>query len=165
MPTEVRTGQERYGDMRRGVDQKIELLQGVWLFSTCTKKELKLLAGISDRVTVPDGKVIVKEGDPGREFYVLISGAAEATAGGTVVSRLEPGDFFGEMALLDGGPRSATVTASGESDVLILGRGAFLGLITEEAPSVAPKMLAVLGTRLREASAQLVAARSHLTAM
>jgi CRP-like cAMP-binding protein len=148
--------------VRRGADKKIEALQGVWLFSTCSKKELRLLAGICDRVSVPAGERVVKEGEPGREFYVILDGAAEATAGTAVIARLGAGDFFGEMALLDGGPRSASVTTTDESDLLILTRGSFMALLTEDAPSVAPKMLAVLGARLREAGAQLVAARSNL---
>jgi CRP-like cAMP-binding protein len=151
--------------MRRGVDKKIEALQGVWLFSTCSKKELRLLAGICDRVDVPAGQRVVKEGDPGREFYVILAGAAEATSGPSVIARLGSGDFFGEMALLDGGPRSATVTTTEETDLLVLTRGSFMALLTEDAPSVAPKMLSVLGARLRDAGAQLIAARSNLGAI
>jgi CRP-like cAMP-binding protein len=151
--------------MARSPDRKIEALQGVWLFSTCTKKELRQLAAICERVNVPEGEAIVREGDPGRDFYVLLDGTAEATSGGAVLNRLGPGDFFGELALLDGGPRSATVTTTSPADLILMSRSDFNALVTEEAPSVAPKMLAMLGGRLREVSSQLVAARSHLGSM
>ena len=135
-------------------DRKIELLKGVWLFSGCSFKELHHLGSVTDRVTIPDRTVIMTEGHSGRDLCVILEGRATATIGGRVVSELESGSFFGELALIDDGPRSATVVADGPVEALILTRNDFRALI-ETTPSVALKVLAVLGARLRDADDQL----------
>ena len=139
---------------RRGQDQKIELLKSVWLFSGCNTKELRHLASITERVSIPDDKVIMTEGQPGRELFILIEGKANVSINGRPVGGLEPGAFFGELALIDDAPRSATVVADGPIEAFMLSR-AHLRVVLDTTPSVARKMLAVMGARLREADRQL----------
>ncbi len=83
----------------------IEVLRAVWLFERCTKRELDALQRIATPLDVPAGKVLTAEGEIGREFFVVVSGRAEATRGGVRLATVEPGSFFGEMALLDRRPR------------------------------------------------------------
>jgi CRP-like cAMP-binding protein len=135
-------------------DRKIELLKGVWLFSGCSVKELRHLGSVTERVTIPDQTVIMAEGHSGRDLCIILEGRATASINGRVISELESGSFFGELALIDNGPRSATVVADGPIEALILTRNDFRALI-DTTPSVARKVLAVLGARLREADQQL----------
>jgi CRP-like cAMP-binding protein len=130
-------------------------LRGVWLFSQCSKRELDTLARITTPVGVPAGHVLAREGETGGEFTVIVAGTATVTLGGHVIGRLTPGTFFGEMALLDGGARVATVTADEPMTLLVIDRRDFDALIGGAMPSVARKMLTVLGQRLREADVRI----------
>jgi CRP-like cAMP-binding protein len=128
---------------------RIELLRGVWLFERCSRAELTNLASAATAVNVPGGKVLAREGDVGREFFVIVSGTATATRNRVTIGTLGPGDFFGEMALLDRQPRAATVTTCEPTELLVLTTQAFTGM-TDTMPSVDRKMLAVLARRLRD---------------
>jgi CRP-like cAMP-binding protein len=132
-----------------GKNRKTEILAGVLLFSGCDRKELSHIASLATEVDVPAGKVLAQEGQPGREFYVILEGKAGVAIGGRDVAILGPGDFFGEMALLDQGPRVATVTAETPMEVAVLDPREFSTLV-EEHPGVARKILKVLAKRLRE---------------
>jgi CRP-like cAMP-binding protein len=134
----------------RGRDTKLELLGNVRLFSTCNKRELARIASLVDEIEVPKGKVLVRQGDPGRECFVIAEGKAKATIRGKGSAVLGPGSFFGEMALLDQGPRSATVTAESDMHLLVLGSREFSALINE-VPTVAVRMMRGLAERLRAA--------------
>ena len=133
---------------RRTSDAKIALLANVALFAGCNKKELAKVASLVDEVDLPAGTVIARQGHLGQEFFVIAEGrvTVEMPDGATVP--LGPGSFFGEMALLDGGPRGATVTAASPVVVLVVEQRAFASLL-REVPSVAEKMLAELARRLR----------------
>ena len=98
----------------------VEVLGRVWLFSRCTKKELNALAALATQIEVPAGKVLTTEGQMGREFFVVISGKAEATRGEIPIGTLGPGTFFGEMSLLEHKPRVATVTTTEPTTALVL---------------------------------------------
>jgi CRP/FNR family cyclic AMP-dependent transcriptional regulator len=128
---------------------QMEMLRDVWLFEHCSRSELAFVAAAASRVEVPAGKVLAREGEPGREFFVIIAGEAEAARNGVRVASLGAGDFFGEMTLLDRQPRAATVTASAPSELLVLTDPAFHHII-ETIPTVACKMLVVLTARLRD---------------
>jgi CRP/FNR family transcriptional regulator, cyclic AMP receptor protein len=138
--------------MARGIskDQRIQLLGSMWLFSHCDKKELARISALTTLDDVKAGDVLARQGEHGSECFIIASGTATVHVGGADVDKIGPGSFFGEMALLDGGPRSATVTADEDMQVLILDRRELNGLL-EAAPGVARKMLTVLGQRLREA--------------
>jgi CRP/FNR family transcriptional regulator, cyclic AMP receptor protein len=133
---------------RRGRRSKEELLGNVRLFSTCNKRELARIASLVEEVDAPKGKVIVRQGEPGRECFVIADGKARATIRGKGSTPLGPGSFFGEMSLLDQGPRSATVTAETDMHLLVLGSREFSSLVNE-VPTVAVRMMRGLAERLR----------------
>jgi CRP-like cAMP-binding protein len=125
-------------------------LRQVPLFSHCSDKELKQIVGLGTPATVPSGRELTKPGQHGREFFILLSGKARCLLGDKEVATFGPGDFFGEMALLDGKPRSATVTTEGEVEALVLDSREFRRLV-EVSPALALKMLESIAGRLREA--------------
>ena len=90
---------------------KTDLLKSVPLFEHCSRRELGKIAGITDEIAVDDGKVLITEGDRGREFFVIISGEVEVRRKGRKLATLGAGTYFGEIALLSQQPRTATVTA------------------------------------------------------
>lgn len=135
---------------KRTADRKRELLREVPLFSACSTRELGRVSALADEVDVRAGRVLTKQGQPGWEFFVVVSGRARAAISGKGTHTLGPGSFFGEMSLLDGGPRSATVTAETDMQLLVLGSRSFSTLV-DETPSVARKVMRVLAERLREA--------------
>ncbi|MBV8980806.1 MAG: cyclic nucleotide-binding domain-containing protein [Acidimicrobiia bacterium] len=137
----------------RKKDQYLDHLAKVPLFSACSKKELQTIARAADDVEVPAGKVLVEEGKPGHEFFLIINGNASVKRGKKEVVKLGPGQYFGELALLDRGPRSASVVAKDDMELLVLGQREFAGVI-DEVPTLAHKLLTSMAQRLREADAK-----------
>ena len=111
-------------------------------------KELNVIAGAMDERRVQTGEVLAREGEPGDEFFAVAEGLARASVDGTDVGSIRAGSFFGEMALLDGGPRSATVTAELPTRLLVLDSKSF-GKLVKQSPSVALKIMKGLAARLR----------------
>jgi CRP-like cAMP-binding protein len=138
---------------RGGRDTKIDHLAQVRLFSACNKKELALIGRASEEVSVPAGKVLVEQGKPGFEFYLILEGEATVRRNNKKVASLGPGGSFGELALLTRMPRNATVEAATDMKVLILGQREFSGLL-DEVPGMAHKMLSSMAQRLSEADAK-----------
>jgi CRP/FNR family transcriptional regulator, cyclic AMP receptor protein len=134
---------------RKGRDAKLELLGNVRLFSTCNKRELARIASLVDEVEAPKGKVLVRQGDTGQECFVIAEGRAKATMRGKGTAMLGPGSFFGEMSLLDQGPRSATISAETDMRLLVLGSREFSALVNE-VPVVAVRIMRGLAERLRD---------------
>jgi CRP/FNR family transcriptional regulator, cyclic AMP receptor protein len=97
-------------------NHKMELLRRAPLFAGCSKKELAQISQIADELDFRAGKTLIKEGTPGREFFVLIDGSAEVRRKGKKIDTAGPGDFFGEMALLTDQPRNATVVTTSAVD-------------------------------------------------
>jgi CRP-like cAMP-binding protein len=128
--------------------EQIELLGNVSLFSECSKKELGQVAAMMDERRVESGTELTREGEEGDEFFVIAEGLAEAIIGKKKVGSIKPGSFFGEMALLDQGPRVATVTAKLPTRVLVLDAKGF-GRVVRDSPSVALKVMKTLAERLR----------------
>ena len=135
---------------RRSRDPKVERLSQVQLFSACSKRELAHIAALTTEIEVPAGRVLMRQGDPGRECFVIEEGTARATMRGRETTKMGPGECFGEMALLHAAPRSATVTAESDMHLLVLNSREFSTLL-EDVPSVARKVLAAVGERLRNA--------------
>jgi CRP/FNR family transcriptional regulator, cyclic AMP receptor protein len=130
-------------------------LAEVPLFSACSQKDLALVARRGEDVTVDAGKVLVSEGATGSEFFVIISGKARVTRRGRKVATLGPGDFFGDLALLDKAPRNATVTADTPMELVVLAQREFAAII-DEVPGFSKKLLAGLARRLRAADEKSV---------
>jgi CRP-like cAMP-binding protein len=134
----------------------VEWLRQVPLFSACSKRELRAIAGVVKEVHHPKGTVIAREGNPGVGLFVIVDGEAVVTIGGRRMAVLRRGDYFGEIALLDGGPRSATVTARSDVRLLGLTEWVFRGLL-QEHPSIAVKTLESMAGRLRSATQAVTA--------
>jgi len=124
------------------------MLASVPLLSGCNKKELRQIVNLGTKVKVRDGEVLTKQGRPGREFFMVLDGKAQCLVDEAKVASFGPGDYFGEMALLDQGPRHATVIAEGPMNVLVLESREFWALL-ERAPSISKKLLVTLAQRER----------------
>ncbi|MEK7863130.1 MAG: cyclic nucleotide-binding domain-containing protein [Chloroflexota bacterium] len=135
-----------------GNDPRIDLLRKVNLFSDCTEKQLAFIATRVEDVDVPAGRVLCQEGTSGGEFFVVVSGSAEVQRSGKVIGHMGAGDFFGEIALIDRGPRSATVVASSPMRLLILGTSQFQDVIHQD-PEMARQLLYAVTKRLRALAA------------
>jgi len=127
-----------------------DTLAGVPLFSQLSRRDLTRLAKATVTRAFRNGEVMVKEGEQAVAFYVISKGKAEVLKGGQTLATLGAGDFFGEMALLDGYLRSASVRAMEDSECLVLSRWDFLAELRGN-PHIAVAMLPVLSRRLREA--------------
>jgi CRP-like cAMP-binding protein len=132
-----------------GKNAKIELLKGVPLFTECSKSELANIAQIADEIGFPAGRTLIEEGKPGREFFVIADGSVEVRRGGRKLPHRGDSISFGEMALLTGKPRSATVTTTTPVRALVISDRAFKRLL-EDVPSLAPKLLANVAARLAD---------------
>jgi CRP-like cAMP-binding protein len=133
--------------MRLGSDGKVELLKKVPLFSKLDKKSLQDVAQIADEIDLPAGKEMATEGDRGREFFVLLKGEAEVTRGGERINTMKEGDFFGEIALVTKMPRTATVTATSDVDVLVITEHAFDALL-KRSPDIGRSVAEALAERV-----------------
>jgi trk system potassium uptake protein TrkA len=131
------------------LDERIALLRGIWLFSTCDDDELARVAAVAEPREAEVGAELTVQGDEGSEFFVIVGGDASATVDGAEVGTIGPGGFFGEMALIDGGERVATVTATSPMQLLVLDRHDFNEMLELAMPQIAPKLLAVVGARMR----------------
>ncbi|HJR45402.1 MAG TPA: cyclic nucleotide-binding domain-containing protein [Actinomycetota bacterium] len=129
--------------------QIMDLLRSVPLFAACSKRELSLLAGIADQLEFDSGDVIFREGETDVGLQVILEGQTEVSIGDTARRKLGPGAFLGEIALLDGGPRSATVTALTPVKTLSIPAWTFNATLKGE-PALALKMLRELARRIRE---------------
>jgi CRP/FNR family cyclic AMP-dependent transcriptional regulator len=132
----------------------LEHLATIPLFSSCNRRELGKIAKATDELTVGAGKVLTEEGSVGREAFVIVSGEVAVEIGGVEVARLGPGDHFGELALLDGGPRTATVTAATDVDLLVISQRSFFSLL-DDVPGLARKILTSMATVIRGLDARL----------
>jgi len=119
------------------------------LFSGLSQRELEAIVRAGKEVQHQEGHVIAREGDRGVGFFLVLSGEARVSRGGKGLAKLKPGDFFGEISLLDRGPRTATVTATTPIRLLGVTAWVFRGLLTEY-PSIALKLLEVVAARLRQ---------------
>ena len=126
---------------------KIELIKGVPLFSGCSKRELLEIAHIADELDMDAGSELTREGARGQEFLVLVDGAADVHRKGRKINTLVRGDFLGEIALITGAPRTATVTTTAPSTMLVITARDFKALL-RHMPSLQLKVLEALASRL-----------------
>jgi CRP-like cAMP-binding protein len=126
----------------------LESLRHVPLFSHCSNDDLDRIARVADSVVVEPGRVLVSEGDLGREAFIVLDAEVEVSLNGKTVATLGPAEPFGEMALIDRQPRNATVTVTKPGTVLVLGQREFAGLLEE--PPFARTILIALANRVRE---------------
>ena len=126
---------------------KIDLISRVPLFENASKRELAEVASLADELTLPAGRKLTSEGAHGHEFVVIVEGGAEVKRGGKVVARLRAGDFLGEVALLTGRRRNATVTTTEPSRLLVVSAQSFRSLL-RSLPGLQMKMLEAVAERL-----------------
>ena|SRR5688572_3362088 len=136
-------------------------LQRVPLFSGFDEDELRRVAELSRIIEAPVGTVVTQIGDAGESFFVIIDGMAAVRTPVGAGSQLQPGDFFGEMSLLDGEPRSATIVATTDLRLLVVDRSHFWRLLNE-TPELMRRILTILSRRVRRLE-QTVHALVHST--
>jgi CRP/FNR family transcriptional regulator, cyclic AMP receptor protein len=135
---------------------KVELLRNVPLFSGLSTKELMSLSRLMDEVDLKPGTVIIREGNTGGEFFIVIEGTVEVKRGGRRLARLGPGDYLGEIALIDHGPRTATAIVETPTRVLVLASREFHSMLASD-PRIENKILRTLAARVRDMSPRSVA--------
>jgi CRP/FNR family cyclic AMP-dependent transcriptional regulator len=126
---------------------KIKLMERVPLFQELSARELGQVAALADEIDLPEGRKLTNEGRTGKEFIIIVNGVADVTRGGKTINKLGPGDFLGEIALVTGRPRTATVTTRSPATLLVLSAQAFRGLL-RNMPSMQSKVLSALAARL-----------------
>ncbi|MDH4168731.1 MAG: cyclic nucleotide-binding domain-containing protein [Acidimicrobiia bacterium] len=126
-----------------------DTLKNINIFSECSGRELKAISRLITQVRKRAGSDLTVEGQPGREFLIIVEGQATVRRKGKVIARLGPGDFFGELAVVAGVPRTATVTADTDMVLEALDRREFASLL-DESPTLAKKILVGAVKRLHE---------------
>lgn len=127
----------------------VDKLGALPLFSACSKRELTRIARAGDEVQVPEGKLLVDQGEMGREAFVILEGTAAVKRNGRKIASLGPGDPVGELSLLDRGPRTASVVATSDLTVFVLSTRRF-NAVLDESPGLSRKLLAFLAGRVRD---------------
>lgn len=128
-------------------DEKVRLISRVPLFEACSQAELARVATITVQVDLPDGEVLIREGERGELFFILVTGSADVRKGKRRVATLGAGDFVGEIALVTNAPRTATVLATSPVTALRATRKGFSALL-ETSPGIERKVLKALADRL-----------------
>jgi CRP/FNR family transcriptional regulator, cyclic AMP receptor protein len=139
-----------------GTRATVERLKAVDLLRNCTQAQLQDVAQLAERVQVGAGEVLAREGRIGREFFLILTGSVAVTQNGRRVNTLGGGEFFGELAAMDPGPRNATVTALSDLDVLIIGPREFSAMA--DIPGFRDALFRSMARRLRTAEDRLAAA-------
>jgi CRP-like cAMP-binding protein len=129
-------------------DEKLDLLHRIPLFSGFDRRRLERLGMLADEVDVPSGKVLMRQGESGADMMVLVRGSVAVERDGARINTLGPGDFFGEIALVDGGPRTATITTEEPSTLLVTTHRDFHAMM-DEFPEVADQVMNALANRVR----------------
>ena len=138
-------------------DAKVDLLRDLPLFELCSKRDLRRIAALAEERLVDEGTELIREGEPGREFFVVVDGEVDVRRRGRRVARLGAGSYVGEIALLSRSPRTATVTARTSLRVLAISGTDFVGLL-DALPELWLKVARTLADRV-EADEAMDAAR------
>ena len=131
-------------------------LGAVPLFRGLAKKQLRRISSLMTRVDRPAGQVLTSEGQSGHEFFIVLEGEVEVRQGDRVIATRGPGDYLGEIALLDDRPRTATVVATTPVSVEVLSRREFMSLLAE-APELSEQIMATVAQRLADLEDQAAA--------
>jgi CRP-like cAMP-binding protein len=126
-----------------------EPLAKVPVFADLSKKEFKAVSALTTQLPVAAGTALITEGETGREFILIVDGMAEVRVGGEKVATVGPGDFFGEIALLSDGPRTATVIAATDMRIEVI-EGRDFRALTADQPKIAEPLKAAMADRLEE---------------
>lgn len=129
-------------------DPKVELLRHVPLFAGCSSPDLQRISQLADEVDVPDGYRLIREGEFAQEFFLIVEGNVRIERGQGTINRMGPGDFLGEIALIDHGRRSATAVADGPAKLLVITRPGFLALL-DDSPVIRLEVMKALAERVR----------------
>ena len=132
-------------------DPRIDAIAGLDLFAGLDRKQLSTVVSLSTLITLPAGSVLCRRGERGREAFVLVEGSAAVSVDDQAVAVLQPGAVFGEMSLLDGKPRVASVTATTSVSVLVLSPVELASLL-ESVPPVRARIFTTLGARNKDLS-------------
>jgi CRP/FNR family transcriptional regulator, cyclic AMP receptor protein len=128
-------------------DAKVELLRHVTLFSGCSKKELGQIALIADEIDFPAGKTLIRQGDPGRQFFVVVEGEVKVTKNDKKLPSRGGSEFYGEISLVSGSPATATVTTVAPTRALVIAPQHFRALL-DRSPSIQRRVLHSFSERL-----------------
>ena len=129
-------------------DPKVDRLAQVPLFKALSKRDLQFLASRVDEVSLKPGQTVIREGQPTESFFILVSGNVNVTRAGKPAATLGPGDFFGEIGMLDKGPATATVVTEGPVDAMVLSHAQFRDAIKANE-GLALQVIAAMAQRLR----------------
>ena len=129
-------------------DEKLELLQTIPLFRGLSRRQIERLGQLTDEIDLPGGRVLMRQGDRGEELFIIVEGSVRVERDGREIALRSAGDILGEIALVDHGPRTATVTTDGPARLLVVGHRAFDSLM-EEFPDLQLKVLRTLAERVR----------------
>ena len=129
-------------------DPKVDRLTRVPLFAAISKRDLQFIASRVDEVSLKPGHTLIREGQPTEAFFIVESGHVQVTRAGKAAARLGPGDFFGEIGMLDGGPATATVVTDGPVEAMVLSHSQFRDAIKGN-DSLALQVIAAMAKRLR----------------
>jgi CRP-like cAMP-binding protein len=130
-------------------DAHLDHLASIPLFSALSRKELQRVAKASDTINVQAGHELIRQGDVGREMFVIVDGSATVKRNGRKIGVAGPGSAIGELSLLDKGPRPAPPPPDSPAELLVLGSRQFAGVL-DEVPGLAHKIMASLANRIRE---------------
>jgi CRP/FNR family cyclic AMP-dependent transcriptional regulator len=134
--------------MATHTDQKLELLKGVPLLAGLGRREIEEVGRLAEEVDVGEGQVLMRQGSTGSEFFVIVDGRVRIEQSGTTIASLGPGDFLGEIALVDDGPRTATATTESAAKLLVVGHREFHSLM-DQFPTIRTCVLQELAARVR----------------
>jgi CRP/FNR family transcriptional regulator, cyclic AMP receptor protein len=141
--------------LARTKDTRLAQLGQVDLFRTCNKAHLARIGQASDEIQVPAGHVLCRQGEPGSEFYLMLTGEAAVKRNGRKVASIGPGSSFGELALLTRLPRNATIETTEDATLLVLTQRDFAALL-DELPGMAHGLLEVVAQRLADVDTRSV---------
>ncbi len=148
------------------LNEEVELLRNIPMFSKIEPSKLKLLAFTSERLTFQEGQIVCRQGDMGDSMYVIVAGDVDVIVdlpnGPLTVATLRKNDFFGEIAILCDVPRTATIKATSELTTLMISKDLFYRLATE-FPQMAVEVMRVIAQRLQQTTSDLQETKNELS--